>query len=93
MCRLACPPGASPAVPSPTKFPALFSTHHLKTPRYSYFVAQWTILLFIMAIAVAHREMTLFPPSASSVSSAVVIWLPVTSPVPQTPPSHKPALR
>ena len=26
----------------------------LKTPRYPYFVAQWTVLLFIMAIAVAH---------------------------------------
>jgi hypothetical protein len=26
----------------------------LKTPRYSFFVAQWTILVFILAIAVAH---------------------------------------
>ena len=26
----------------------------LKTPRYPYFVAQWTVLLFILAIAVAH---------------------------------------
>ncbi len=26
----------------------------LKTPRYPYFVAQWTVLVFILAIAVAH---------------------------------------
>jgi hypothetical protein len=26
----------------------------LKTPRYPYFVAQWTVLLFVLAIAVAH---------------------------------------
>jgi hypothetical protein len=26
----------------------------LKTPRYPFFVAQWTVLLFILAIAVAH---------------------------------------
>ena len=26
----------------------------LKTPRYAYFVAAWTVLLFIMAIAAAH---------------------------------------
>ena len=26
----------------------------LKTPRYPYFIAQWTVLVFILAIAVAH---------------------------------------